>query len=62
MANPIRFLEEVKREVLKVTWPSRQETSMTTVVVFIFVIIAALFFLLADYIISESVRSVLGIQ
>ena len=62
MANPIRFLEEVKREVLKVTWPSRQETTMTTVVVFIFVIIAALFFLLADYIISESVRSVLGIQ
>ena len=61
MINPMRFLDEVKREVSKVNWPTRQETVMTTGVVFIFVIIAAVFFLFIDYIISEIVHTVLGV-
>lgn len=42
------FIPQVKQEVAKVTWPTRRETGMTTVVVFIFAVIAALYFVLVD--------------
>ena len=45
--NPIEFVREVRAEVAKVTWPTRRETMITTSMVFIFVVIAALFFLVA---------------
>jgi preprotein translocase subunit SecE len=60
--NPIEFVREVRSEVAKVTWPTRRETMITTSMVFIFVVIAAIFFLLADKIIGFSVRSLLGIS
>ena len=52
MINPIEFVREVRAEVAKVTWPTRRETMITTSMVFIFVVIAALFFLVADKIIG----------
>jgi preprotein translocase subunit SecE len=59
--NPVEFVREVRSEVSKVTWPTRRETMITTSMVFIFVVIAALFFLAADRIIGFAVRQLLGI-
>ena len=58
--NPAQFMREVRQEVGKVTWPSRKETGITTAMVFIMSVCAALFFLLTDTIISELVQLVLG--
>ena len=59
--SPFKFLQEVRSETAKVTWPTRRETMITTSMVFIFVVIAALFFLVADKIIGFVVRTLLGI-
>ena len=59
--NPIEFLREVRQEAGKVTWPTRRDSLITTGMVFVFVAIAALFFTLADYVISTVVRLVLGV-
>ena len=48
--GPLRFLQQVRQEVAKVTWPTRNETTVTTIMVFIMVTFAALFFLLVDQI------------
>src|SRR5216110_418310 len=61
MINPIEFVREVRAEVAKVTWPTRRETMITTSMVFIFVVIAALFFLVADKIIGFVVKALLGV-
>lgn len=59
--NPARFMREVRQEVSKVTWPSRKETGITTVMVFVMSICAALFFMLTDTIISELIQLILGL-
>ena len=59
--SPIEFVQQVRREVARVTWPSRRETATTTVMVFVFVAIAALFFFVVDQILSVAVRAVLGL-
>ena len=58
--NPIEFVQPVRREVARVTWPTRRETTVSTVMVFIFVIIAALFFFLVDQALAKLVSLVLG--
>jgi preprotein translocase subunit SecE len=60
-ASPFKFLQEVREETRKVTWPSRRETAITTGMVFVMVAISAVFFLLADQIIRIAVTFVLGI-
>ncbi len=60
MANPLNFMREVREEVSKVSWPTRRETVITTVMVFIMAIAAAIFFMLADQVISKLVKIVLG--
>ena len=60
--NPVEFLREVRSEVARVTWPTRRETMITTSMVFIFVVIAALFFLVADKLIGFIVRTLLGVH
>jgi preprotein translocase subunit SecE len=59
--NPMEFVQQVRREVAKVTWPSRRETMVTTMMVFIFVTISAVFFLLVDQILSVGVKAILGL-
>lgn len=59
--SPFKFLQEVRQETDKVTWPSRRETAITTLMVFIMSAAAALFFLFADQIIRMLVTFVLGI-
>src|SRR3954469_20676636 len=59
--SPFRFMQEVREETRKVTWPSRKETMITTAMVFVMVAIASVFFLVADQIIRVAVTFVLGI-
>ena len=59
--SPFKFLQEVREETRKVTWPSRRETAITTGMVFVMVAIASIFFLVADQIIRLGVTFVLGI-
>ena len=60
--NPVEYIREVQSEVRKVTWPTRRETMITTSMVFIFVVIAALFFVLADKVISFVIQFLLGVS
>jgi len=59
--SPFKFLQEVREETEKVTWPSRKETLITTAMVFVMVAIASVFFLVADQLIRIVVTFVLGI-
>jgi preprotein translocase subunit SecE len=60
--NPVKFLQEVRQEVAKVTWPTRQETLISTVMVLGMVVLASLFFLASDQIIAAVVQWVLAIR
>jgi preprotein translocase subunit SecE len=59
--SPFKFLQEVRSEMAKVTWPSRRETAITTAMVFVMVAIASVFFLVADQIIRVAITFVLGL-
>ena len=59
--SPAQFIRQVRQETAKVTWPSRKETLVTTMMVFIMVALAAVFFLIVDQVFSFVVGLVLGI-
>ena len=59
--SPFKFLQEVRTETAKVTWPSRRETAITTAMVFVMVAVSSVFFLLADQLIRFVVTLVLGL-
>lgn len=59
--NPFEFLQQVREEAAKVTWPSRRETMISTVMVFVMVAIASVFFLAVDAFLHWGVQWVLGI-
>jgi preprotein translocase subunit SecE len=59
--SPFKFMQEVRQETAKITWPSRRETFITTIMVFVMSAIAGVFFLLSDQIIRMLVTLVLGI-
>jgi preprotein translocase subunit SecE len=59
--SPFKFLQEVRSEAQKVTWPTRRETAITTAMVFVMVAIASVFFLFADQIMRFVVTLILGI-
>ncbi|KJS45072.1 MAG: preprotein translocase subunit SecE [Rhodospirillaceae bacterium BRH_c57] len=59
--NPGQFVRQVRQEVSKVTWPTRKETMISTVMVFIMVVLASLFFLFVDWILALGVRLVFGL-
>jgi preprotein translocase subunit SecE len=61
MAKPIEFLKQVRSEVRKVTWPTRKETTQSTIAVFIMVTIAAVFLFVADQALAFIVRFILGL-
>ena len=50
MINPLRFVQSVKQEAFKVTWPTRREVIIGSLMVFVLAAIAAIFFLLIDQI------------
>ncbi|HSD93727.1 MAG TPA: preprotein translocase subunit SecE [Methyloceanibacter sp.] len=59
--NPFEFIQQVRTEVSKVTWPTRRETLITTAMVLLMSAAAAIFFLFADWVISTIVTFVLGL-
>jgi len=59
--SPFKFMQEVRAEAQKVTWPTRRETLVTTAMVFVMVAAASIFFLVADQIMRVLVTFVLGI-
>ncbi len=61
MKNPIHFVEEVRQEVSKVSWPTFKEVWVTTLMVIAMVAVTSIFFLLADTAIAWGVQSVLQI-
>jgi preprotein translocase subunit SecE len=60
-SNPFTFLQQVRQETAKVTWPSRRETLISTVMVLAFAFIAAIFFFAADQLMALGVELILGI-
>ncbi len=61
MIKPIKFFKEVRIETKKVTWPSRKETTVTTVMVFIMVALASVFLMVSDQVIAKLIQFILGI-
>lgn len=63
MANmsPAQFVRQVRQEISRVTWASRRDTVTATITVLIMTFIAAAFFLLVDWVLSNLVQLVLGI-
>ncbi len=60
IANPVKFIQEVRAEVAKVVWPTRREVLMTTVMVFIMATLTAIFFFLVDLLIRTGLNGVLS--
>ena len=50
MINPFKFIQSVKQEAFRVTWPTRKDVMLGTLMVFVLATIAAVFFLLLDQI------------
>ena len=48
MKNPIKFIQEVKQEAFKVSWPTWKETLQGSLMVFAMALVMSLFFLLLD--------------
>ncbi len=68
MANPItmirnapQFIQQVRAEAAKVTWPTRQETITTTIMVFIMVTLTAIFFLLVDQVLNFFIETIVAL-
>jgi preprotein translocase subunit SecE len=59
--SPATYLRQVRQEVEKITWPSRKETALSTVMVIVMVILMALFFFVVDQVVGLAVRGILGI-
>lgn len=59
--NIAQFVREVRQETAKVTWPTRRETALSTAMVMLMVVVAAIFFLLVDQLLGFGVRILLGI-
>jgi preprotein translocase subunit SecE len=59
--SPMQFLREVKQEAQKVTWPTRKETGISTAMVMVMVLLAAVFFFVVDQILAFGVQLLLGL-
>ncbi|CEG07601.1 Preprotein translocase subunit SecE [Afipia felis] len=60
--SPFKFLQEVRSETSKVVWPTRRETMITTIMVFVLVAVASIFFFVTDQVIRMLITFVLGIR
>ena len=62
LANIFKFIQQSRQEASKIVWPTRRETTTTTIMVFVMVAILATFFLIADSIISFLLRIILSLN
>jgi len=60
-SSPAAFVRQVRQEVSKVTWPSRKETTVASIMVFVMVFLAAIFFFFVDQGLAIAVRFILGL-
>ncbi len=60
-SGPFEFIQQVRQEANKVTWPTRKEVGITTVMVFVMVVVAAIFFFVVDQIIRLGVQTLLSL-
>jgi preprotein translocase subunit SecE len=58
--NPFEFLQQVRNEGEKVTWPTRKETMVTTAMVFVMVVLTSIFFVVVDQVLRWGVSLILG--
>jgi len=61
MRNPLRFLQEVKQEAFRITWPTKKDTLTGALMVFVLASLAAVFFLLLDQILKFFLNLILSI-
>ena len=61
MRNPLKFIQEVKQEAFKVTWPTGKETLQGTLMVVAMAIVASIFFLFLDQILKFFLETILKI-
>ena len=59
--SPGEFAQQVRQEFHKITWPTRKETTVTTAMVFVMVVLASFFFLAVDWVLSTGVTTLLGL-
>ena len=59
--SPAQFVRQVRQEILKVTWPEKKDTFMSSAIVIILIILFSLFFLLTDQIWSFSIKKIIQI-
>jgi len=59
--SPAEFVRQVRQEVSKVTWPTRKEVMITTIMVFIMASLMAVFFLIVDQGLSAAITYILGL-
>ena len=62
MKNPLKFIQEVKQETFRITWPTKKDTTMGAIMVFALASIAAIFFLILDQILRFLLNLVLTIN
>ena len=62
MKNPLKFIQEVKQEAFRITWPTKKDTLMGALMVFALSSIAAIFFLLLDQILRFLLNFILSIN
>ncbi len=60
MQSPVIFLRDVKEQIRKIMWPSKKETVMTALFVFVFVVVMAMFFLAVDNVYVRLIGLVMG--
>jgi preprotein translocase subunit SecE len=58
--NPLQFIQQVRAEVSKITWPTRREVLLTTAMVFVMATLTAIFFFLVDLVIRTGLQAILG--
>ena len=57
--NPVEFAKQVREEARKIAWPSRKEVMISTIMVMIMVTMAAIFFLVVDFILKQGIDKLL---
>ena len=60
--NLVEFTRETQREVQKVTWPTRKETVMTTIMIVVMALMAGVFFFVVDSILGFGIGRILGMS
>ena len=61
MISPVEYIRQIRREAGKITWPTRKEVMITTVMVCVLVAFASVFFLVVDQVLSRGIKLILGL-